>query len=229
MNVDLNSILNEVAAVLPPEFAGFVGFPVVLVAVILLGLLAMYSYKIFRITLTVGGSIVCGVLGSMFVAPFVTGFIGKSVMGFDMVYSIGFICALLGGLLMNSFFKLALFISGAGAGWIMGGTVVYGLVVAMLPNVPYINEPLGMLCVKGVCALVVGILSLFLFKFIYIVFTSLGGMIGAILLVIISVKPHPGTPVLMVAVLIGLILGIIAASKQYKNSGDKPHHAEDEK
>lgn len=229
MNVDLNSILNEVAAVLPPELAGFAGFPIVLVAVLLLGLLAMYSYKIFRIILTVGGSIVCGTLGSTFVAPLVVKFVGQTVAGFDMVYSIGFICALLGGLLMNAFFKLALFISGAGAGWIMGGMFVYGMIVAMFPNIPYISEPLGMICVKGICALVVGILSLFLFKFVYIVFTSIGGMIGAIVLVIISIKPHPGTPALMIAVLIGLILGIIFAIKQYQSSGDKPHRAEDEK
>ena len=224
MDMDLGSVQGSLTGIVPEQFADFAGFPIILIATLILGLMAIYSYKIFRITLTLGGAIVCGLVGSSLVAPIVVGLLGEGApLGIEMEYAIGFIFALIGGVTMNFFFKVALFISGAGAGWMVGSTIVTSIVRSILPTVEFLNTSIGEYVINGVCAIIVGVLSLFLFKFIYIVFTSLGGMIGASLLIVTSIKPEAGNAATMVAIAIGFIAGIIAAVNQYKSS-DKNHN-----
>ena len=221
--MDLGSVQGSLEQIIPEQYAGF---PIMLVAVLLLGLLALYSYKIFKITLTLGGAIVFGMIGNSMLTPIILGFMEKAPEGINLGIAVGFVCALIGGVLMNFFFKLALFISGAGAGWMVGATVVE-LVRGLFPTVEFLKGDLGALVISAFSALTLGVLSLFLFKFIYIVFTSLGGMIAAIVMVVTSIKPDPGIGVLSVAVVIGMIAGIIAAAGQSKSSS-KNHHNERE-
>ncbi len=219
MDVNVDSIVDSMNGAVPEGLSSFVGFPIVLIAVLVLGLLALYSYRIFRITLTLGGAIAFGLVGSIVIAPLLKGMIGELPLGFQMEYVLGFIFALIGGVTMKFFFKVALFVSGAGVGW-MFGTSVCAIVQSFLPDVEFFSQQIGVWVIDGICAIIVGVLSLFLFKFIYIVSTSLGGMVGAAVLIVSTVKPQAGGYATAVAVLIGIIAGIISAVNQYKTSGD---------
>ena len=228
MDMNVDSIVDSMNGVVPGELAQFAGFPIVLIATLILGLLALYSYRIFRITLTVGGAIAFGLVGSVLVAPLLTGLIGELPAGLQMEYICGFLFALIGGVTMKFFFKVALFVSGAGVGW-MFGTSVCAIIQSFLPDVEFFSQQIGVWVIDGICAIIVGVLSLFLFKFIYIVSTSLGGMVGAAVLIVSTIKPHAGGYATAVAVLIGIIAGIIAAVNQYKTSGDsKPKRNDQE-
>ena len=224
MSIKIEEIQTALNGLVPASFAGF---PVILIATLLLGLLAIYSYKIFRIALTVGGAIIFGALGSIVIAPFIIKFIPTPPVGIELEYAIGFAFALLGGCIMKFFFKVALFISGAGAGVVLGAPIC-AIIRGIFPTVELFNHQLGEWVVSGVCALILGIISLFLFKFIYIVSTSLGGMIGAVVLIVASIKPQAGNAAMMVAILIGLIAGTIAAINQYKTSETKSRRSEQE-
>ena len=111
----------------------------------------------------------------------------------------------------------------------MFGTSVCAIVQSFLPDVEFFSQQIGVWVIDGICAIIVGVLSLFLFKFIYIVSTSLGGMVGAAVLIVSTIKSHAGGYATAVAVLIGIIAGIIAAVNQYKTSGDsKPKRNDQE-
>ena len=153
---------------IPEKFAPYAYFVIAIVAALLLGLMAIYSYKILRITLTLGGASVFGVLGCFLLAPFLQKFITVPEE-INFSFAVGFVCAIIGGLLMNLLFKFALFVSGAIAGWMLGTTVINGILGTLFPTVEFFNTQLGDLVVDAVCAITVGVVSLFLFKFVYIV------------------------------------------------------------
>ena len=112
--MNLDSVQGTLTGMIPEQYAGYAGFLIVLVGALVLGLLAIYSYKIFRITLTLGGAIVFGVLGCFLLAPIVTGMMGEAVpKDISMPFAVGFVCAIIGGVLMKFLFKFALFVSGA--------------------------------------------------------------------------------------------------------------------
>jgi hypothetical protein len=216
MNFAIDSVFGTMGEYLPEEFAGYLGFPVILVAVLICGLMAIYSYRIFRLSLTVFGAIGLGVVGGNIVAPLLINAMGEAPEGISMVAVCGFISALIGGLLMNFLFKVALFLSGAGAGFGLGISVVLPLLINQFPDSTFFAGEGGFWVVGGVCALILGILFIFLFKFLYIVSTSMGGMITASLLVCTAIVPDGGVIVVAASIIIGFVAGIFAAVKQYK-------------
>ena len=212
----MDGLLNSFEGVLPEEFAGMLGFPIILVAVLILGLTALYSYRIFKIMLTVSGVLGAGISGYLVVAPLILKSLASAPEAIDLQVIIGLVMALLGGLLINLLFKVALFLSGAASGFLAGVSVILPLLINQFPDSEFFTGNAGMWVVGGICALILGILCIFLFKFLYITISSVGGMTGAAVLIGSQVAPTGGTIVLIVSALVGVIAGIFAAVHQYK-------------
>lgn len=185
---------------------------------------ACYSYKLLRINLVlifgVTFATVGAVLGGMFI---------PAVSGVNVGVAIGAVCGIIGALIGKNCFKFCMFICGAGLGYVVGAIVV----ALFAPQVAFLQDPIVALVVLAVCALIIGILSIFILKTVYILVMSVGGMTVAGALaglavtegVVVSITGSSFSytlPENLVFVLagaaVGLIAGIIAAVYQFRNS-----------
>ena len=208
--------LDSMLESMPPEAAEMLaqyGFVITLASVLVLGLIALFSYKIFKLSLTIIGALAFGAIGSMFLAPLLINAIGE-VGAVNLTAIVGFVCALIGGLLMHFLFKLALFVTGAAGGWFFVAPFVLALLQSQFEAEFFATET-GYYVVSAVCALLAAILFMFLFKFLYIVITSVGGMTVAGFMVGSAIMPA-NLIVWVAFAAIGLIAGIFAAVYQYK-------------
>ena len=215
----MNGLLNSLEDVLPAGMAEFI-FPISLVVVLILGLSALYSYRIFKIMLTVTGALGAGIGGYLGAAPLILNSLESVPEAFDLKVVIGIVAALLGGLLINFLFKVALCLSGAAVGFLGGSTLILPLLINQFPDSEFFTGNAGLWVVGGICALILGILFIFLFKFFYIVTSSLGGMIGASVILGVQVAPNSGMIAIIISALIGVIAGIFAAVFQYKSAAE---------
>ena len=191
-------------------------FPVTLAIVLALGFLAFYSFRVFRVMLTLGGAAAFGVIGSMVVAPLLTTNLGIQLQGISIVAAVGFVFALIGGLLAHFLYKLALFIAGAGAGYLIGSVILLPILQNSL-NIAFLSSPAGQIVVPVVVAIIMAILFIFLFKFLYIVLTSVGGM--ALAGAFVGSSIITGMPIVLYAsAAVGAIIGIFAAVSQFRRA-----------
>lgn len=197
--LDLSAMLGQ--------FAGFM-FPIVLVAVILLTFLARYGYTIFKKCVSFVGAVAFGYIGSSIVAPLVLGMLGLNIEIISLPTVIGIVFAIIGALLMIYVYKLAIFFVGAAIGYF----------VAQVILVPLLSlEGVIAIAVSAVLAIVIGVIALLLFKPLFIIITSVFGMIGAGALTSLVLFPDGGIIFLAVFAVIGLIIGIVYAKKQFED------------
>jgi hypothetical protein len=171
--------------------------------------------------LPIEGALIFGLIGS-YVAPIATGALGMQNIGpVNLSVLIVFVLALIGALLMKFFYKLAIVIIGAAGGWSVG-TAVSGIIALSFPDMTFFATSesgfsWGTLIISGICALIVAALSVFIFKGIYIVITSVFGMISAAVLAGISLF---GADVMIITAsgAVGLVAGIICCVHQFRTA-----------
>ena len=195
------------------------GFPIILGALLGCIVLAFYGYRILKFALVAIGAIGFGVLGNMILAPLALGAMGEVSTDFNLAVIIGLVCAAIGALLINFLYKLAIFVSGAAVGYYIG-TFVYVWLAGRFTDVAFFAEEYAPIVVGAVCALLVGLLFLFLFKFVYILSTSVGGMVSAGYVLATSIVTVPNPVVTYVCLGLGLVVGIIALVHQFKTAED---------
>ena len=192
-------------------------FPVVLVAVIGLGFLAFRGFWFFEKALTVMGAIFFGAAGSTMLGPIVVASLGESApANVNLSVIIGLICAALGAVLIRVLYKVALFVCGAFFGYTAGHAIA--ALLASLTKAEFFTTGNGDLITCIVVAVLVGILCVFLFKPVYIIVTSIPTMVAAGILLGTSIVTTGDQTVLIVSGVVGLIVGIAAASHQFKHS-----------
>ena len=203
--MDLSALLGQ--------FAGFL-FPIVLVAVILLTFLARYGYTIFKKCVAFVGAVAFGYIGSSIVAPLVLGMLGLEIPLVSLPTVIGIVFAILGAILMIYVYKLAVFCVGAAIGF-------FAAQIILVPMLAL--EGMIALAVSGVLALVVGVIALLLFKPLFIIITSVFGMAAAGALTGLVLIPSAGEQLIILAVfaVIGVIIGIVYAKKQFEDHEGK--------
>ena len=204
----------------PELLLSLITFPVAIIAAAVLILLAIYGYRLFKTTISVVVCIVCGIAGS-FIAPFIleAASVPTVIEGVSLSAVIGIVFAGIGLLLGFKLYKISLFISCTA-----GAYLIYSPIITLLPVVfpdlpisqlPIINTPEGIMITSAVLAILTGILLLLLFKPLYIIITSVGGVAVATALIAISVAPTYEMTV-WVGLILGAILGIPAAKHQFK-------------
>ena len=193
-------------------------FYVLLATSITLVLFAFWGYKIFKALLPIVGAAGFGTVGYMLIAPLVVKAIGNSLtIGIDIPVVIGWVCAIIGAILMGAFLKLALFIEGAGIGFVVGATV-FNTLGAQNPTVAFLNGDVGYYIVSVAAAIILALLFVFLFKYIYIFITSVGGLaiVGGILGLTLMSQLNP--IVLYAAAGVGAVVGIFAMAFQLRRA-----------
>ena len=217
----MNEILDFAEKYIPAEYMSYVEaylFIAVLAVAVVAGIIALYSYKLFRIELVLEGILGFGILGGFVLGPWLDTnltFIPESI---SVSAIVGILFAIIGGLIMHFFFKFALFVTGAAAGWF----AMYGFGLPILanqfPDVQFFSDNAGKILIPILTAIIVGVLFIFLFKFLYIILTSFGGMGIAAILLGFAIAPEGGMITFIASAAVGVIAGIFATVYQYKNN-----------
>ncbi len=197
---------------IPEQYAPYVAglnLVVVLAFVVACVLIAFYAAKIFKLTITVAGALICGSVGALGGTYVVTMFEIPDMLSLSLPAVAGLVGALIGVAISYAVFSLLLFIVGGGCAAVASFTVIthYGLIADLSKQ----------LLASLVCAIIGGVLMVIFFKFLYILATSMGGMAMAGL--IIGVNVAPDSRMIKLAILgICLIIGLFAMRHQYKHS-----------
>ena len=205
-------MLNSLNLPIPAEYV----VPALLAVVVVLAVVAYYGYWLFKKLFVIVGAAGFGVAGAMLVAPKLNEMLNLTLplgISFDAV--VGVVCAIVGALLTAYAFKLSLFLLGAGAGF-GAGLIVSGL---LKDTVEFFATQTGVLVLGAVCALVAAILTVLLFRVLFILVTSVGGLALAGACLALAVMPEATIVIVAVFAAIGLVLGIFAARKQFLASG----------
>ena len=196
------------------EYAAYL-FPIALIAVILLSFLARYGYTVFKKCLSICGAIAFGSIGSIVVAPLLMNMISLEINFISIPTVIGAILAIIGAVLIIYVYKLAIFVVGGALGYFIAQMFVAPLLPAE------VAEGVAGIVISAVVALVVAILAVILFKPLFIIITSIFGMIGAALIAAYVILPELTMIPLVVFAVIGFILGIVFAKKQFADHKGK--------
>ena len=196
-------------------------FAFVLSSVVLLFILAFWGYKLLKACLAIAGAATFGIIGNMYLAPLLVPFTEKSVPEWINVGGIiGMVLAGIGALLMVKLYKLGIFAEGAALGYFLGSTATT-IIAAYVPNLEgFLSTPTGTSVVSCVLALILGVLFALLFKHIFILITSVGGLCAAGVLIGSCFVFELNPVILTVSAGVGVIVGICAMVYQYKNARD---------
>ena len=186
-------------------YAQYITFPIVLILAVVAGVLAFYGYTLFKKFLPLFGAVAFGIIGASIVAPLIP--VTLPIVNLNAI--VGIVLAVIGALLMIYAYKLAIFVIGAGIGFVVG----YVVLAPMLSLSGVVA-----LIVSGVLALIVAILSLRLFKPIFILVTSVVSLIAVGALGAFVVFAEPSIIFVAVLAVVGLIVGIFAAKKQFTDN-----------
>lgn len=195
-------------------------FAFVLSSVVLLFILAFWGYKLLKACLAIAGAATFGIIGNTFIAPLVVPHTENLVPAWINVGGIiGMVLAGIGALLMVKLYKLGIFAEGAALGYFLGSTAT-GIILTYAPNLAFLNTPIGNIVVSCVLALILGVLFALLFKHIFILVTSVGGLCAAGVLIGSCFVFELNPVILTVSAGVGVIVGICAMVYQYKNARD---------
>lgn len=195
---------------------GLLTFDIILPTCVALLVLAFYGLRLYKICMSITGAYGLGMVASIISAELMdTGILqpfAENISAYHTILIISLSAAAVGFLLGTLLDKIVLFLGGA-----VGGYVATEIVAGML--FPGMLTPEVLMVVSAVVGVVLGILLCVLFKFVYIIITSLGGMalIGAILG--LTFFPEDMNMVLIFTIG-GAVVGIIPAIVQFKKDNE---------
>lgn len=236
--MDMESIMGDLSNMQMPEnpeelismVTGMIsglGPAMVVMVVAILALAATWSWRLFKLFLPLEGAIIFAYVGNM-IAPFAVEALGGEYLGpFSVTAVIVMLCAVLGAVLMGTLYKLAIVLVGAAGGWMLGN-VVSGFISVSQPDLELFRfaeegMPLGYIIVSAICAVILGVLAVFIFKALYIVLTSVGSMISAgamIGSVIVNPMDENSAILLSVFTVLGVVAGVFCTVHQFKTAND---------
>ena len=187
------------------------------VASIIIGLalivFAFFSYKIYRAALIIIGALGGGILGMNFVSPAIMAAMEEPAEWIPIVCAL--VCGVLGIVLILALHKLAIFISGAFLGFLLGNYIT----VIIAASNPEFAAGAGKWVVVAICAILIGILAGKMFRPVFIIATGLVGGLGGGLSVVGSFAPNP-----IIGIVVGLVVAVAAIGFQFKTTTKHKEH-----
>ena len=135
----------------------------------------------------------------------------------DLTAAVAVVLALLGLILGRYAYKFARFLFVGYSAYEIGVVATKSLAASM-PDVEFFATATGELVIGIAAAVIIAILSIFLFKFLYILVTSVSGMVGCAVLLVDAVMTT--MPEWYIVVPAGAVVGILAMIFQYKNTAE---------
>ena len=222
----MTEALETIKSYIPEEYFTFLqnsSFYISLGLIAAFVVFALFGYKLFKIELAIIGAGAFGLLGFWYLAPLIVNALGEKVPENVNIYVItGLACAVIGAVLVILIHKLAIFVGGAAVGAAAG----WGICIAVgmyYTDSEFINSMAGHIVFAAVGGILLGVLFLFLFKPIYIIVTSVGGMTVVGYLVASTVMSIQSPVVVGISMAVGGVLGIFAAVYQFKSNRDSEY------
>ena len=210
-----------------PEILQNLIFESALYIIILLGILAFFGYRLFRYFLVIGGAVLSGIVAYTFLTPLLLGALNMSAPSqFLLPVLMGFLFALVGGLLVNRFVRPSIFIFTVAIGFFVG--LDLSSVLASAPWLAFLATTVGSLVFASLFGLLLGLISIPFFKPIFIFLTSVGGLSLAGYVAAISLMSENSPPfILYLLIALGALIGVFAMVYQFR-SHRTPSSTDDE-
>lgn len=216
----LTEALNGVLKLLPQNILAMIDTYKTLFflgAACLLTLLAFEGYKLFKMVVYAGGAFAFAYLGLTYLAPHLADSVAPMlppIISFPGLVAIA--CALLAVFLTRFAYTFMIMAIGGVSGYFLGSTVIYNLLIGYFNTLDFLKVDTVKYIVGGVMAALLALVFILLFKHIYMLLTSFGGMIGAALLLRNVVVPVADDTIKISFVVLGIAVGIFAIVHQYK-------------
>lgn len=217
-------IVKQISATLLPlgdKLSAFL-IPALILTVALLFIFARYSYRLFKIILPLSCILLGSMVGANLLGPVLEKSLPDMAKYINPAYVAAFACAAVVALLCFKLLKLAIILTGAGVGYLFVSGLVHNLLRAtefvsdILVNTDMETAVLFSTILTVICIFVTVVLFHFLFKYIYILATSIGACAAA--LGVAAVFIFANTPIaetsIIVAVCIGALIGLVLSFKQ---------------
>lgn len=214
----MNFTLPPVSSI-SPEFLENLIFESALYIIIVLGILAFFGYRLFRYFLVIGGAVLSGIVAYTFLTPMVLGALNMSAPSqFLLPVLMGFLFALIGGLLVNRFVRPSIFLLTVAIGFFVGLELSLFLASSVV-WLGFLATRVGSLIFAGLVGLVCGLISIPFFKPIFIFMTSVGGLSLAGYVAAGSLMSENSPPMLLYLLIgLGASIGIVAMVYQFRSN-----------
>ena len=200
-----------------PEFLENLIFESALYIIIVLGILAFFGYRLFRYFLVIGGAVLSGILAYTFLTPLLLGALNMSAPSqFLLPVLLGFLFALIGGLLVNRFVRPSIFVFTVAIGFFVGLELT--LTLSSIAWLSFLSTDVGAYVFSGLLGLLMGLISIPFFKPIFIFTTSVGGLSLAGYVAAISLMSENSPPyILYLVIALGALIGVVAMVYQFRS------------
>ena len=212
--------LTGMINLLPPHLVGLIELykPLILLAAIcVVSLIAFEGYKLFKMLVYIGGAFAFGYLGITYLAPALAeNIVPMLPENINYPGLVAVVCALLAVFLTRCAYTFMIMVIGGVGGYFLGSTVIYNLLVGCFNTLDFLQGDMVKHIVGGVIAALLALIFILLFKHIYMLATSFGGMIACALLLQNIVMPSADENTQICFIILGVAVGIFALVHQYK-------------
>ena len=212
---DYLNLLNLPEGTVPQEVLDLLGnAEILLTAAILCFVVAFFGFRMFK-------AFFPAVLAAMFVGiaytyvPALLETLGVSVDFMDLTATAAVVLAIVGLVLARYAFKFSVFLFIGYTSYEAGVGIVKKL-AETYPDIEFFATATGELVISIALGVVLAFLSIFLFKFILIALTALGGMALCATFVVDAILPT--MPEWYIVIPAGAVVGILAIIFQFKNT-----------
>lgn len=218
----MKGVLDKVMGMIPASVISiFESFktPIFILLIALCVLMSLEGYKIFKGALYVIVPSALGFVAYKYVAEFVLSKIGGMLpaapFGLDYKALIAFIFALIGVFFVRFAYKFTIMMLGGALGFALGYFFVANLIAGMFPTLTFLTLTPAKAVIALVCAGIVGIFFILLFKHLYILISSFGFMALAGFLAVMLILPDAPALYKFLGAALGLLVGIYNTIHQY--------------
>lgn len=216
----LTGYVAGVIGLLPPHIVGLIEQykPLFLLAAIcIVSLLAFEGYKLFKMLVYIGGAFAFGYLGITYLTPLIAETVVPMLpANINFPGLVAVVCALIAVFLTRCAYTFMIMVIGGVGGYFLGSTVIYNLLVGYFNTLDFLQGDMVKHIVGGVIAALLALIFILLFKHIYMLATSFGGMIACALLLQNIVMPSADENTQICFIILGVAVGIFALVHQYK-------------
>ncbi len=186
-------------------------------AICLLTLVAFEGYKLFKMVVYAGGAFVFGFIGLRYLAPEFPESIRTMVTNLvDFDIAVAIVCALIAVFLCRFAYDFMIMILGGVAGYFLGSMYIYKLLISYFNTLDFLQNDVVKYVIGGIVSAMFSILFILLFKHIFMIFSSFGGMIGGAILLQSLLIPTGDDSIKISFVVLGAAVGVFALVHQYK-------------
>ena len=216
----LTGYVSGIIGLLPPHIVGLIEQykPLFLLAAIcIVSLLAFEGYKLFKMLVYIGGAFAFGYLGITYLTPLIAETVVPMLpANINFPGLVAVVCALIAVFLTRCAYTFMIMVIGGVGGYFLGSTVIYNLLVGYFNTLDFLQGDMVKHIVGGVIAALLALIFILLFKHIYMLATSFGGMIASALLLQNIVMPSADENTQICFIILGVAVGIFALVHQYK-------------